>query len=122
MGLAPTDAVAVGARVYLTNSGSNTVSVIDVQEQKVIATLSVGKKPVHAFVAPAGGSGPAKQVWIGNDGSTFASVIDADANTVYASVETQVGHHKMAFSADGKKAFITNITSNSTSVIDRTKL
>lgn len=122
VGLSPSDAVAVGARVYMTNSGSNTVSVIDVQEQKVIATLSVGKKPVHAFVAPAGGSGPAKQVWIGNDGSSFASVIDADANTVYASVETQVGHHKMAFSADGKKAFITNITSNSTSVIDRTKL
>lgn len=122
VGIAPSDAVAVGKHVYLTNSGSNTVSVIDVQEQKVATTVQVGSKPVHPFVAPAGGGGPASQVWVGNDGESFVSIIDTATNAVFAKVECQAGHHKMTFSPDGKKAFITNIASNSVSVIDRTTI
>lgn len=122
VGIAPSDAVAVGKNVYLTNSGSNTVSVIDVQEQKVVATIAVGTKPVHTFVSPPGGGGPASQVWIGNDGESFVSVIDTATNKVFAKVEVQAGHHKMAFTPDGKKAFITNLSSNSVSVIDRTTI
>lgn len=120
VGIGPTDAVAVGKHVYLTNSGSNTVSVLDVQEQKVAATVAVGKKPVHAFVAPSG-SGPS-QVWIGNDGESYVSVIDTTTQAVQAKVECQAGHHKMAFTPDGKRAFITNIASNSLTVVDRTSI
>ena len=121
VGISPSDAVVVGTKVYLTNSGSNTVSVIDVPKQQVITTLPVGSKPVHLFVAPAGGGGPASQVWVANDGESYVSVIDTATNTVYAAVETQAGHHKMAFTPDGTMAFVTNIASNSVSVIDRTK-
>lgn len=122
VGIAPSDAVAVGKHVYLTNSGSNTVSVIDTQAQAIVATVPVGRKPVHAFVAPSGGGGPASQVWIGNDGESFVSILDAASHGVYATVECQAGHHKMAFTPDGKKAFITNIASNSVTVIDRMTL
>lgn len=122
VGIAPTDAVAVGKHVYLTNSGSNTVSVIDTQARAIVATVPVGRKPVHAFVAPSGGGGPANQVWIGNDGESFVSILDAASHGVYATVECQAGHHKMAFTPDGKKAFITNIASNSVTVIDRMTL
>lgn len=119
VGIAPSDAVAVGQHVYLTNAGSNTVSVIDAKAQAIATTLPVGKKPVHAFVAPTGGGGPTSQVWIGNDGDSFVTLLDATRQTVHATVECQGGHHKMAFSPDGKKAFITNLASNSVTVIDR---
>lgn len=122
VGIAPSDAVAVGKYVYLTNSGSNTVSVIDAQARAIVATVPVGKKPVHAFVPPAGGGGPASQVWIGNDGESFVSILDAASHSVHATVECQAGHHKMAFTPDGKKAFITNLASNSVTVIDRTTI
>lgn len=121
VGLNPSDAVAVGRYVYLTNSGSNTVSVLDVQGQTKVADIPVGTRPVHAFVPPAGG-GPAGQVWIGCDGESFATILDTATRTAYARVECQGGHHKMAFTPDGKKAFITNLASNSVTVVDRTNI
>lgn len=122
VGPKPFEAVALGRMVFMSVSDANLVSVIDTAARKVVATIAVGRKPSHVFLAPRGGSGPANQVWVGCDQSTYASVIDADRNVLYANAEAQGGHHTVAFSSDGTRAFISNLASDSVSIIDRTKL
>ncbi len=122
VGPRPFEAVAIGRMVYMTASDANSVAVIDTAARKVVATIAVGRKPSHIFLAPPGRNGPEHQVWVGCDESPYVSIIDADRNVLYANAEAQGGHHTLAFSSDGNKAFISNLASDSLSIIDRTLL
>ena len=62
---------------YVTNSGANTVSVIDIPTNKVVATVPVGFFPSGVAVTPDG-----KHVYVANFQSNNVSVIDTAANTV----------------------------------------
>ena len=62
---------------YVTNSGANTVSVIDIPTNKVVATVPVGFFPSGVAVTPDG-----KHVYVANFQSSNVSVIDTAANTV----------------------------------------
>src|SRR5207244_13089157 len=42
-----------GTRAYVTNSGSNTVSVIDIATNAVVATVPVGLVPAGVAITPA---------------------------------------------------------------------
>nr|MBC8456471.1 YncE family protein [Deltaproteobacteria bacterium] len=59
------------AKIYVTNSLSNTVSVIDAASRKVVTTVSVGEHPTYLRERPDG-----KQVWVVNSGSNTVSVIE----------------------------------------------
>jgi len=67
---------AAGAAVaapfaYITNQGSHDVSVIDLAQQKVIATVPVGRSPAGVVAASASG-----RVYVSNPDSKTLSVID----------------------------------------------
>ena len=70
---------------YITNSESNTVSVIDTLTNKVIKTVNVGPGPGGVAATPDG-----KKVYVTNFNSNTVSVIDTATNTVTATVN--VGH------------------------------
>lgn len=131
VGLTPTEIVAEDelGRAFVTMAGSNDVAVVDYLNKRLLARLPVGKRPVHIVAAPslpeAAGygvlhGGHAYEYWVGNDDGESVSVIDGKAMTVLATVMTGKGHHKLTFS--GTKAYVSNITANTVSVIDRLKL
>ncbi|MGH8509815.1 MAG: calcium-binding protein [Gammaproteobacteria bacterium] len=75
---------------YITNSGSNNVSVIDTASNTVTATVPVGTNPEGVAVTPDGGF-----VYVANTGSNNVSVIATATNTVAATVG--VGTDPVAF-------------------------
>ena len=72
-GFSQAEGVAVtpdGSKVYVTNEGCNTVSVIDAATSTVAETTPVGNGPVGVAVTPDG-----RKVYIANKLSDSASVI-----------------------------------------------
>ena len=66
-----------GTRVYVANSGSNSISVIDTTSNTVINTVDVGEEPGHLAVNLAG-----TRVYVTNSASNSICVIDTSSNTV----------------------------------------
>jgi len=62
-----------GGRVFVVNTPSDTVDVIDVKARKIVARIDVGIDPVSLAVRPDG-----KEVWVANHVSDSVSVIDTD--------------------------------------------
>src|ERR1035437_9644431 len=66
---------------YISNLGSNTVSVIDTANNIVTATVNVGIDPLGIAVTPDG-----SKVYVTNEGNNTISVINTTTNTVTATV------------------------------------
>ncbi|MFT5395818.1 MAG: YVTN family beta-propeller protein, partial [Gammaproteobacteria bacterium] len=66
---------------YITNQGSDSVSVIDTHSNKVIKTIKVGSKPAGVVV-----SNDSKRVYISNPESHDVSVIDTESLSVIKTV------------------------------------
>ncbi|RPJ72889.1 MAG: YncE family protein, partial [Alphaproteobacteria bacterium] len=94
---------------YITNSGNNTVSVIDTATDTVTATVPVGTNPFGVAVSPDG-----SKVYVANSGSDpsyegTVSVINTTTNTVTATVNN-VGTNPVGVSVvpDGTKVYVAN--------------
>jgi YVTN family beta-propeller protein len=72
---------AICQNAYIPNSEDNTVSVISLASNSVIATIPVGSTPQVTAVSLNGGT-----VYIGNTGSNSISVINTTSNTVTATI------------------------------------
>ncbi len=68
-------------RVYVTNDGDNTVSVLDGSTNSVIATVPVGLCPQQVAVNPT-----TNRVYVSNAYDNTVSVIDGNANKVLSTV------------------------------------
>ncbi len=79
-----------GSKVYVTNDGSNTVSVIDTTANTVIATIPVGVGPAGLAVTQDG-----SKVYVANFNSNSVSAIDMSTNAVIATIP--VGMAPVAF-------------------------
>ncbi|MFP6762615.1 MAG: hypothetical protein VB858_03325, partial [Planctomycetaceae bacterium] len=62
-----------GGRVFVVNTPSDTVDVINAETRKLLARIHVGIDPVSIAVRPDG-----KEVWVSNHVSDSVSVIDSD--------------------------------------------
>lgn len=104
---------------YVTNGGSDTVTVLDVVNVRVDRELPVGHNPVAVAASPT-----RNEIYVVNSGAATAngslSVIDAEHNAVVATIPL----HRQPLSIDlndaGTVAYVTNSGSNSVSVIDLT--
>jgi YVTN family beta-propeller protein len=106
--------IGTGQRTaYVSNSGSNTVSVIRTADDSVLATLAVGPNPAHIAVTPDG-----SKAYVVNAGGNSVSVINATNNAVAASVTVGPRPFDVAVTPDGTKAYVANAGANSVSVID----
>ncbi len=105
-----------GKFVYVTNSGSANVSVIQVSTGTVVATVAVNTLPRGLCVTPDG-----RYVYVCNQGSggagTTVSVIATASNTVVATVTVGSGPYYCAVTPDGSKVLVVNNTSVTVSVI-----
>ena len=101
---------------WVTNGGSNTVTVLDLVNMQVAGTIAVGANPTAIAVNPQ-----RDEVYVANSGGSSISVIDAKTNRVAVTI----GAHRQPSSIDvdsvGQRAYVANAGSNNVSVIDLTK-
>ncbi|MET8642634.1 hypothetical protein [Streptomyces sp. NPDC004675] len=131
----PAQAAAPTPNAYVTNQGSNTVSVIDTVTNTVTATVPVGGRPFGVAVTPDG-----THVYVPNSTSNDVSVIDTTSNTVTATVPAGLGPsgvaigtppppspsltvtktHQGAFARGEKNTYSITVTNNGTGPTDGT--
>ncbi len=103
--------------LYVANSGSDTVSVIDPSTQTVIKTipLAPGSSPWGIAATPNG-----RKVYVVNSGNGTVSVIDARSGSVYKTIflSKDSWPSNIAITPDGTKAFVTDNNTNTIFVID----
>ena len=103
--------------VYVTNGGSDTVTVLDVVNVRVDRELQVGHDPVAVAASPV-----RPEIYVVNSGPAGAngsiSVIDARRNAVVATIPLHRQPVSIDLDAKGDFAYVANSASNSVSVVD----
>ena len=107
-----------GTRVYVTNAGDATVSVIDATSSPpaAIATINVGPEPFAIAINPAG-----TRVYVSNNGAgtnNTVSVIDTGSNAVIATITAGFGPAGLAVNPAGTRLYVVNNPASTLSVID----
>lgn len=105
---------------YVTNEGSNNVTVINREWDEVVSTIAVGKAPCGLAV---GAKKTRLRVYVTNSGSNNISVIDPTLNHVERTIPIAFGQQPRAIAAaqarSGKEClFVANYASNNVSIID----
>ena len=100
-------------RVYVTNEKSDNVSVVDAATDKVLTTISVGKRPRGVVVSPNG-----KRVYTANGNSNDVSIIDTETYQVIATIPAGIDPEGMAISADGQRLYVVNENEGMLTVMD----
>lgn len=100
--------------LYVTNSGSDCVTVIDRQHDRVVATIAVDRSPMGIVASPDG-----DKIYVANSGSNNISVIDTGLSRVINKI-ANFGYSpaELALSEDGLTLYATNPNSDNISVID----
>jgi YVTN family beta-propeller protein len=102
---------------YVSNGGSNTVSVLDLVYLRQDRTLQVGVQPTGLAVNPK-----RNEVYVVNAGTAAGngsvSVIDTEANRVAATIAVHKLPYFIDVDAAGGRAYVANSGSNTVSVID----
>ncbi len=98
---------------YVTNRGSNTVTVLDIVNMRQDRVLPVGNDPSGVAVNPA-----RHEVYVVNSGSGTVSVINARSNTVAATIRVRRKPYSIDVDKQGRRAYVANSGSNNISVLD----
>jgi len=98
---------------YVTNGGSNTVTVLDVVHLRQDRTIRVGADPTGVAINPK-----RKEVYVVNSGSGSVSVINAENNAVAATIPVHLRPYFISVAADGRRAYVSNSGANNVSVLD----
>ncbi len=98
---------------YITNGGSNTVTVLDVLNLRQDRVIPVGSNPTGVAA-----NSRRNEVYVVNTGSNSISVIDAEKNAVVATIPVHQRPYFISVSADGARAYVANSGSNNVSVVD----
>ena len=101
---------------YITNQGSHDVSVIDLAQDRVVATVPVGKSPAGVVAASATG-----RVYVSNPDSKSISVIDMRSQRVVAELPAGQGPVGLDSSADGRWLFAADWYANQLLTFDTTQ-
>jgi YVTN family beta-propeller protein len=106
--------------IYVTNEGSDNVSVIDRLSGKVVATIMVGKRPKGIAIASDEEN---SRVYVANSGSNSVSVIDPTTNKVEQEIPVMYGSGPEGvavarLSSEKQLVYVANYDSNSVSVIE----
>jgi YVTN family beta-propeller protein len=101
--------------VYIANTGSDTVSVLNTGDNTIARTIALpsGSAPVDVAVGSKG-----RYLYTANGGSDRVSVLDTRARRVVASVRVGTQPLSVAVAPDGKTVYAANSGSGDVSVID----
>ena len=111
--------VAVGAdeRIYVTNRGERTVSVLSPDTFKEVARIPVGVEPVGLTFDASG-----KNLYVvsatGLDDASHGTLTDIDTATLEPSWTVTVGQEPRGVAVVGDKAYVTQLKKDSITVVD----
>ena len=93
---------AVAATLYVTNTKSDSISVIDTNTFEVVATISLGRgKPNRVVFHPDG-----KTAWVVYDKSHDLGVVDAEARKLVRRVKIGGNPYNLNFTPDGRHLLV----------------
>lgn len=97
------------SRLYVLNSGSNNVSVVNTATNLQTALIPVGARPSAMAIDAAGATG-----YVSNEGSDTVSVVDLASNTVSKTINvgSQPGH--LALTPSGDYLYVANTAAGGT--------
>ncbi len=87
--------------IAVVSIGSNAVTFISTENNKVIKTLYVGRSPHEPTFTP-----DSKQLWVSVRGEAYISVIEVDKMEEVKKIPVADGPGMVAFSPDGKFAYV----------------
>lgn len=99
-------------KAYISNYGSNNLSVINTATNTVTATVATGMWPYSCAVTPNG-----TKAYVTNFGSNTISVINTATNTVSATIPMTSFPAGLVITPDGSKVYVTNSNGTTISVI-----
>jgi YVTN family beta-propeller protein len=99
---APAAPPAVAATLYVTNTRSDSISVIDTDTLEVVATIPLGRgKPNRIAFHPDGG-----QAWVVYDKGRDLGVVDAETGQLLKRVKIGGNPYNLIFSPDGRYLYV----------------
>jgi YVTN family beta-propeller protein len=98
---------------WITNGGSNSVTVLDLVNMQQAGTIPVGEDPTAIAVNPKN-----DEVYVANSDGASVSVIDAKTNRVTATIAVHREPSSIDVDGDGARAYVANAGSDNVSVID----
>ena len=102
LALWPQAAPAAAATLYVTNTKSDSISIIDTTTFEVTGTIPLGKgKPNRVVFHPDG-----KTAWVVYDKSRDLGVVDAEAQRLLKRVKIGGNPYNLAFSPDGRYLYV----------------
>jgi YVTN family beta-propeller protein len=99
---------------YVTNINSGSVSVIDLQLEKVIKIIHCGFKTEGIDITPDG-----SEIWVTNHKENTISVINTASCQITNTLPCGKESLRLKFSVDGKHCLVTNASDGTISVYDR---
>lgn len=102
-----------GARAFVTNIGSGTVTAIDLAAGKVLAQIPTGKGAEGIAMLPDG-----SEVWVTNRDSDTVSVVDPARLKVVTEMKAASFPIRVAFAQDGRRALVSCARSGDVAVFD----
>jgi len=111
-------------RIFVSMPAAGQVAVVDGESFKVLANVDAGKEPTRVALQRDARYlwRDGRHLWVGNDVKDAAvsgvTVIDIETLKAVATLPTGAGHHEIAFSVDGRTAFVTNREAGTVSVVD----
>lgn len=93
--------------------GSNSITLIDTETNKIKGKIYIGRAPHEAFFRPDG-----KEIWAAVRGENYISVIDPIQLKEIRRIETANGPGMVLFRPDGKYAFVPSSFTPEMDVID----
>ena len=103
-----------GSRAYVANNGGNSVSVINLNTNTVVNTISFGSGAPYAVAITPDGS----EVWVTEPISGQIGVIDTSSNTYSAQVGTFATPLYVVFNNAGTFAWVSENSSNTVKKVD----
>lgn len=102
-----------GARAFVANIGSGSVTAVDMLEGSILAQIETGAGAEGIAVTPDG-----REVWVGNRAADTLCVIDVEWLEVRATLPCATFPIRVEITPDGKRALVSNADSGDVAVFD----
>lgn len=99
--------------MYVTNSMDNNLSVVDLRQKKIVATIATGRMPHGLRMSPDG-----RELYVASVDSNSVSVIDVARSDEVARIPVGKAPVQVGFTPDGRRAYVSLRDENSVAVID----
>jgi YVTN family beta-propeller protein len=106
-------AVAAGSKAYVGNFKDSTISVIDLELNRVAATIPVPRGPHGMVITPDN-----HWLYVASDGTSTVSVIDTSTDKLVENIEVGKNPHGVAVTVDGKYVLVGVYDTDSVEFID----